>query len=65
LTFHDLRRTGATRLAEAGADAFYILALLGHSDIWTSQVYAAGGDLNSRPWGYESSAQVVRLVRCA
>ena len=27
-TFHDLRRTGATRLAEAGADAFYIQALL-------------------------------------
>lgn len=38
--FHDLRRTGATRLAEAGADAFYIQALLGHTDVKTSQVYA-------------------------
>jgi integrase len=38
--FHDLRRTGATRLAEAGADAFYIQALLGHADIKTSQIYA-------------------------
>jgi integrase len=38
--FHDLRRTGATRLAEAGADAFYIQALLGHTDVKTSQIYA-------------------------
>ncbi len=38
--FHDLRRTGATRLAEKGADAFYIQALLGHSDTKTSQIYA-------------------------
>jgi integrase len=39
LTFHDLRRTGATRLGEAGADAFYIAAILGHSDVRTSQIY--------------------------
>lgn len=37
--FHDLRRTGATRLGEAGADAFYITAVLGHADVNTSQVY--------------------------
>lgn len=37
--FHDLRRTGATRLAEKGADAFYIQALLGHTDARTSQIY--------------------------
>ena len=39
LRFHDLRRTGATRLGEAGADAFYITAVLGHADVNTSQVY--------------------------
>nr|QEO74506.1 phage integrase family protein [uncultured bacterium] len=37
--FHDLRRTGATRLGKAGADAFYITAVLGHADVNTSQVY--------------------------
>jgi len=37
--FHDLRRTGATRLGEAGVDAFYIATLLGHADIHTSQIY--------------------------
>ena len=39
LRFHDLRRTGATRLGEGGADAFYIAAILGHSDVNTSQIY--------------------------
>jgi|GEM_PF-4142300 len=39
LTFHDLRRTGATRLGEAGVDAFYIARILGHSDVKTSQIY--------------------------
>jgi integrase len=39
LRFHDLRRTGATRLGEAGTDAFYITAILGHADVNTSQVY--------------------------
>jgi integrase len=37
--FHDLKRTGATRLGEAGADAFYIQYLCGHSDVKTSQIY--------------------------
>jgi site-specific recombinase XerD len=37
--FHDLRRTGATRLGEGGADAFYITAILGHADVNTSQIY--------------------------
>jgi integrase len=37
--FHDLRRTGATRLGEGGADAFYITAILGHDDVNTSKVY--------------------------
>jgi integrase len=37
--FHDLKRTGATRLGEAGADAFYIQYLCGHADPKTSQIY--------------------------
>ncbi|HEV2762584.1 MAG TPA: site-specific integrase, partial [Pyrinomonadaceae bacterium] len=37
--FHDLRRTGATRLGDSGADAFYITAILGHADVNTSQIY--------------------------
>jgi integrase len=39
LTFHDLRRTGATRLGEGGANAFYISAVLGHADVKTSEIY--------------------------
>jgi integrase len=39
LTFHDLRRTAATRLGEAGANAFYIQRSLGHEDPSTSQIY--------------------------
>ena len=37
--FHDLRRTGATRIGETCAAAFYITAVLGHADVNTSQVY--------------------------
>ena len=39
LTFHDLRRTGATRLGESGANAFCISAVLGHADVKTSEIY--------------------------
>ncbi len=31
--FHDLRHTAATRMAEAGANAFTLMRILGHSDI--------------------------------
>jgi integrase len=31
--FHDLRHTAATRMADAGADAFTLMSILGHSDI--------------------------------
>ena len=31
--FHDLRHTAATRMADAGADAFTLATILGHSDI--------------------------------
>jgi integrase len=38
-TFHDLRHTAATRLADAGADAFTIASILGHSTIQMSARY--------------------------
>lgn len=38
--FHDLRRTFATRLAQAGVDLYRISKLLGHNDISTTQRYA-------------------------
>lgn len=31
--FHDLRHTTATRMADAGADAFTLIKILGHSDM--------------------------------
>ena len=48
LRFHDLRRTGATRLGEGGADAFYIAAMLGHADVNTSQVYTVAANAGLR-----------------
>lgn len=40
LTWHDLRHTGPTRLAQAGADLYTIKDLTGHGDIRTTQRYA-------------------------
>ena len=37
--FHDLRHIAATRLADAGTDAFTIAAILGHSTIQMSARY--------------------------
>jgi hypothetical protein len=37
--FHDLRHTAATRLADRGADAFQIAAILGHAMIQMSARY--------------------------
>jgi len=39
LRFHDLRHTAATRLAESGADAFTIAAVLGHSSVQMTARY--------------------------
>lgn len=36
---HSLRRTFGTRLGEAGADAFTIMRLMGHSSVTVSQRY--------------------------
>jgi integrase len=48
LTFHDLRRTAATRLGDAGANAFYIQQILGHEDVSTSQIYTVATDAGLR-----------------
>ena len=39
-TFHGLRHTFATRLAQSGEDLYKISKLLGHKDISTTQRYA-------------------------
>ena len=44
LCFHDLRRTAATRLDDAGANAFQIAAILGHADVETSKIYTVSTD---------------------
>jgi integrase len=48
LVFHDLRRTGATRLGDAGANAFHIAAILGHEDVNTSRIYTVATDSGLR-----------------
>jgi integrase len=39
LRFHDLRHTFATRLADAGTDAYTLMEILGHADIKTTMIY--------------------------
>jgi integrase len=48
LRFHDLRHTFATRLADAGEDAFTIAALLGHSSIVMASRYTHATDQGKR-----------------
>lgn len=48
LRFHDLRHTAATRMAEAGTDAFTIAAILGHSTIQMSARYTHATDRGKR-----------------
>lgn len=42
--FHDLRHTAATRMADAGADAFTLASILGHSDIRMTARYTHSTD---------------------
>ena len=42
--FHDLRHTAATRMADAGADAFTMAKILGHSDIRITHRYTHATD---------------------
>ena len=44
LRFHDLRHTAATRMADAGADAFTLMKILGHSDIRMTSRYTHATD---------------------
>ena len=42
--FHDLRHTAATRMADAGADVFTLMKILGHSDIRMTARYTHATD---------------------
>lgn len=46
--FHDLRHTAATRMADAGADAFTLMKILGHSDIRMTSRYTHATDIALR-----------------
>lgn len=46
--FHDLRHTAATRMADAGADAFTLMKILGHSDIRMTSRYTHATDVAVR-----------------
>ena len=46
--FHNLRHTAATRLADAGTDAFTIAAILGHSTTQMSARYTHATDQRKR-----------------
>ncbi len=39
LRFHDLRHTFATRLADAGTDAYTLMEIMGHADLKTTMIY--------------------------
>jgi integrase len=48
LVWHDLRATFGTRLGEAGFDAFAIAALMGQSNVRTTQRYVRATERNKR-----------------
>ncbi len=56
LVWHDLRATFGTRLGEAGFDAFTIAALMGHSNVRTTQRYVRATERNER--------EAVQAKRC-
>ena len=47
-SFHDLRHTAATRMADAGADAFALMKIFGHSDIRMTSRYTHATDIALR-----------------
>lgn len=46
--FHDLRHTAATRMADAGVDAFTIAEILGHATLHMTKQYTHALDQNKR-----------------
>jgi integrase len=48
LTFHDLRHTFGTRLADAGVDIVKIAELMGHQSILTTRRYTHATDEGKR-----------------
>lgn len=49
LHFHDLRHTFATRLADAGIDAYTLMQIMGHADLKTTMIYVhASGEAGLR-----------------
>ena len=60
VSFHDLRHTAATRLAEVGENAFLIASILGHSNIQMSARYAHGSD-EAKRLALEKIAQIGAL----
>ena len=49
LRFHDLHHTFATRLADAGTDAYTLMEIMGHADLPTTMIYVhASGDAGRR-----------------
>jgi integrase len=56
LVWHDLRATFGTRLGEAGFDVFTIAALMGHSNVRTTQRYVRATERNKR--------EAVQAQRC-
>ncbi len=46
--FHDLRHTAATRMADAGVDAFTIAAILGHASLQMASRYTHATDEGKR-----------------
>ena len=67
ITFHDLRHTFATRLADAGIDPFTIAEILGHSDLKMTKRYTHSLEINKRRAveALQTRAKVVSLERKA